>query len=131
RLNDDDRLAQRDFTRRGQERLRVTDRLHVNDNTRRLRVVAEVVDQVAPANVQHRADRDKRAEADVFLKAPVENGGTQRATLADEADVAGPGDRAGEGRVQAVQRSHHAQAVRADDAHAAAPGLFHDLPLKL
>ena len=36
-------------------------------------VVAQVVDQVAPADVEHRADRDERAEADVVPQAPVED----------------------------------------------------------
>ena len=37
----------------------------------------------------------------------------------------------GEGGVQAGQRAHHAQAVRADDPHPAAPRLLQDLPLQL
>ena len=55
-----------------------------------VRVVAEVVDQVAPADVEHRADRDEGAEADVSSQAPVEDGGAERAALAEEADVARP-----------------------------------------
>ena len=82
-------------------------------------IVAEVVDQVAPADVEHRADGDEGAEADHFLQAPVEDGGAERAALADEADVAGPRHGGGEGGVQARQRAHHAQAVGADEAHVA------------
>ena len=95
----------------------VADRFHVDEDAARARVVAEVVDQVAPADVEHRADRDEGAEADVLAQAPVEHGRAERAALAEEGDVAGPRHGAGEGGVEAGQRVHHAEAVRADDAH--------------
>ena len=88
-LDDDDRLGQRDLARGRQEGARVADRLHVDDDAGRVRVVAEVVDDVAPADVEHRAERDDRAEAHVLGRAPVEHGGEQRAALADEADRPG------------------------------------------
>ena len=90
-LDDDDRLGQRHLARGREERPRVADRLHVDDDAVGVRVVAEVVDQVAPADVEHRADRDEGAEADVLAQAPVEDGGAQGAALADEGDVARPG----------------------------------------
>ena len=55
----------------------------------RLRIVAQIVDEIAPADVEHRADRDEGAEADVLAQAPVEHRRAQRAALADEADVPG------------------------------------------
>ena len=96
----------------------------------RLGIVAEVVDQVAPAHVHHRADRNERAEAHHFLEAPVQHRGAQRAALADEAHRAGPRDGGGEGGVQAGERAHHAQAVGADDADAGGPRLFQQLALE-
>ena len=53
-------------------------------------------------------------------QAPIENGGAQRAALADETDVAGQSERFGEGRIQADVRKHDANTVWADDAHASA-----------
>ncbi|MFT3784541.1 MAG: hypothetical protein QM770_00055 [Tepidisphaeraceae bacterium] len=51
----------------------------------------------------------------------------QSAGLTDERDVARPGNVACEGGVQTRQRVHHAQAIRADDAHPAAAGLREQL----
>ncbi len=104
RLDHDDRLGQRHLARRRQERPRIADRFHVDHDALGVRVVAEVVDQVAPADVEHRADRDERAEADVHLQAPVEDGRAEGAALADEADGARPGDLGGEGGVEAAAR---------------------------
>ena len=78
-LDDDDRLGQGDLARRRQEGPRVADRLHVDDDAVGVRVVAQVVDDVAPADVEHRAERHDRAEADALGRAPVQDGGQQRA----------------------------------------------------
>ncbi len=112
-------------TSRAAERneLRVADRFHVDDDGMGARIAAEVVDEIAPVHVQHRADGDKAAEADIFTHRPVQHRRAQGAALADEGDVAGPGHRVGKGRIQAQNRVHHAQAVGADDAHPALDGL--------
>ena len=96
-----------------------------------LRVVAQVINQVAPVDIEHGADGDEGAEADVFAQAPVENGGAEGAALAEEADGAGLGDGAGEGGVEAGLRHHDAQAVGADEAHLALARFRDDLPLEL
>ena len=74
---------------------RIADRLHIDQDAVRVRVVAEVVDQVAPADVEHRAGGHARGEADVFREAPVEDRREQRAALAQERDVARPRHPAG------------------------------------
>ncbi len=94
-------------------------------------IVAQIVNEVAPVHIQHGADGDEVTEADVLLQAPVQDGGAERAALADEADVAAAGDGGGEGGVKAGYGAHHAQAVRADDAHIAAAGMLEDLALEL
>ena len=91
--------------------------LHVDDDAPGVRIVAEVVDEVAPADIEHRADRDERAEADVLSKAPIEDRGAQRAALADEPDATRPRHARREGRIHACVRAHHAEAIRADDPH--------------
>ena len=50
-------------------------------------IVAEVVDQVAPADVQHGADGDEGAEADHLPQAPVQDGRAERAALAEKATL--------------------------------------------
>ena len=108
----------------------VADRLHVDDDAVGAGIAAEVVHQVAPVDVEHGADGDEGAEADILAQAPIEHGGTKCAALADEGDVARPRHGVREGRVQAAHRIHHAQTVRTDQAHLAANDLG-DLALQL
>jgi len=130
RLDDHDRLGDGYLAGGGEEGAGVADGLHIDHDRVGARVVAQVVDQVAPVDIQHRADGDEMAEADVFLQAPVQDGGAQRAALADEANATQAGHPGGEGGVQAADGTHHAQAVGADDAHPAAPRDLEDLLLQ-
>ena len=109
---------------------RVADRFHVDDDAVGARIVAEVVDQVAPVHVEHRADGDEGAEADVLAQAPVQHRRAQGSALAEEGDVARPRNAVRKGRVKPLTGIHHAQAVGADHAHLAANDLG-DLPLQL
>jgi len=118
RLDDDDRLGQRHLARGGQEGARIADRLHVDQDRARAGVVAQVVDDVAPADIGHRPKRHDLREADALAGAPVEDGREQGARLGDEADRSCGSHFCGEGGVQAVDRIHHAEAVRADYADA-------------
>ncbi len=120
RLDHDDRLGQRDLACGGDERARIADGLHVDHDAVRVRVVAEIIDQVAPVDVEHRADRDAGAEADVLAETPVEHRGKQRAALADKGDRAWARHRARKGRIQVRPGAHHAEAIRADEAQLAA-----------
>src|SRR5438552_17871335 len=88
-FNHDDGFVQRYFSRGGEKRARVADRFHVDHDAARVRIVAQVIDQIAPTYVEHRTGRDEGAEADLLTQAPVENGGTHRAALADEGERAG------------------------------------------
>src|SRR5262249_22792427 len=106
----------------------VADGLHVQDDAARGRVVAEVVDQVGEIDVDHGADADEAAEADVLLAGPVEDRGADGAALAEQGDVAGPGHGGGEAGVKIARRVEHAQAGRAEDAQPAA-GQLAELPL--
>ena len=58
-LDDDDRLGQGDLARRREERPGVADRFHVDDDALRVGIVAQEIDQVAPVDVEHRADGDE------------------------------------------------------------------------
>jgi len=55
--------------------------------------------------------------------------GAQGARLADKANIALTGNSGSKGSVDARQRIHYAQAIWPNDAHLAAPGVFHDLSL--
>ena len=89
RFDDDDGLGQRHFARGREKRPGVADRLHIDDDAFGVRIVAEMVDQIPPAHIEHRAEGGKHAEADVFLQAPVQNRRAERAALADEGHAAG------------------------------------------
>ena len=129
-LEDDDRFSQRYLARRREEGACVAHRLHVDEDALRPPIVVEVVDHVAPPDVQQGPQGDEGAEADVFLKAPVEDGGLQRAALAEEGDLAFAGHRPRERRVQAGEGGHDPEAVRPDDAHPSGASDLEDLPLQ-
>ena len=116
-FDDDDRLVERHFARGGEEGAGVADGFHVDDDGLRvLRVVAQVIDQVAPADVHHGADGDEGAEADHFRRLQSRTA-VQRAPLwLMKPTDAGARDGGGEGGVQAGERAHDAQAVGPDDA---------------
>ena len=130
-LDDDDRLALGEVPRRAHELARVGDRLDVQDDAARVRVGAEVVDEVAEVHVGHGADADEGAEADLVGGRPVEDGGAQGAGLAEEGHAAGRRDDVCEGDVEVQAGADVAEAVGPDDAHAVALGDGADLFLEL
>ena len=89
-----------------------------------------MINQIAPADIQHRAERDERAEADIFLQAPIQNRRAERAALAQKTDAAWFRHVGGERGVELGAGNHHAQTVRADNADVAAPGFFENLLLQ-
>src|SRR5260221_11240302 len=117
----DNRLAERDLARRRQKRPRVADGFHVNEDAPGVRIVAEPLDQIAPTHIHHGPDRNKRAESDALALAPIENGRSQGAALADERHWAWPRHGARERSVEARMWAHHAHGVWPDEAHRPAP----------
>ena len=67
RLDHDDRLSQRHFARGRKKRSRIADRLHVDHNAVGMRIVPQIIDQVAPSHIEHGADRHESAESHLFL----------------------------------------------------------------
>src|SRR5262249_34665717 len=94
------------------------------------RIVAEVADEVAPADVQHRAGRNDAAKTDLEGNRPIENRGQQGAALAEEGPVASSGSTLGKGGIQARHRIHDPQAIRPNQAGGASPQLLADLALQ-
>jgi len=92
-----------------------------------VRIIAEVVDQVAPAYVEHGAGGDDRTETDLLAMAPVEDGAQERSTLAEEGDVAGLGWIFGEGGIQANRWIHDSETVGTDQAQGTTLQLLFDL----
>ncbi len=129
-LDYDDGLGERHLACRRQERSRIPHRFHVQHDAARFRIVTQILDQVAPADVEHGAHRYESAEAHHLAPAPVENRGAQSAALADEAQMAGASHGAGERGIELAMRAHQAQAIRPDDAHTAAARLGQDLVLQ-
>ena len=73
----------------------------------------------------------KRTEADLLAEAPIKNGGADSPALAHERHIARSRDGVGEGGVQPADRTHDAQTVRANNAHAAAARFFKHLALQI
>ena len=86
-LDDDDWFGQGDFARGGKKRARIADGFHVDDNAFGVRIIAKMINQIAPAHVEHGTERDERTKTDVLLQAPVEDCRAKRAALADETDA--------------------------------------------
>src|SRR5262249_24562972 len=104
---------------------------HVEDDAARVRGVGEVVEQVGEIDVEHGADRDEGAEAELLAGGPVEDGGADGAGLAEQGDRAGAGHGGGEAGVEVGRRVDDAEAVRPDQAHPApydVPELRFELP---
>ena len=130
-FQNDNRLAQSDFPGSGEERAGIANRLQIDDDARGLRVASQVINQVPPADIHHRANGEKGTEPNMFAQAPIQHGGIQGTTLADEADMAGPSHSAGKGGVEASQRAHHPKAVGPDDAQLSPARLLPDVLLQL
>ena len=60
----------------------------MNQDGARVRIAAEVVDKISPANVEECTERYKRAEPDDFPAAPIEDSGCERAALTYERNTA-------------------------------------------
>ena len=82
----------------------------------RARVVAQERDGLAPADVEHRPERQDGGEADVLPAAPVQDRGEERPALAHEADAAVRREVPREGGVELSPRSNEAEPVRAEEA---------------
>jgi hypothetical protein len=52
-LKHDNGLGQGNFPRCGKKRPGITDGLHINDDAARIRIISQVVNKIAPANIEH------------------------------------------------------------------------------
>src|SRR3954453_2361849 len=66
RLEHNDRFGKGNLTSSRQKGARIADRLHIEHDALCMGIIAEIIDQIAPANVEHGADRDKSAEANML-----------------------------------------------------------------
>src|SRR5450755_633239 len=90
-----------------------------------------MVDEIAPTHVEHRTYRNKSAEAYLFAETPVQHGGTYRAALTDESYIAGSRNGVGKGGIEAGNRTHHAQTIGSNQAHARGAGVVQQLLFEL
>ena len=86
-------------------------------------IIAEIVNEIAPADIEHRAQGKKGAEADVFTKAPIQDRGAKGAALTDERNAAGASHACGKGRIEQRVGTHHAETIGPNNPHRSAPGL--------
>jgi hypothetical protein len=124
RLDDDDGLGKSHFARGRKEGTGVADAFHVDENGAGLGIVAQVVDEIAPAHIAHGTYGDEGAKADFFRDAPIEHCGTEGTALADKAHTSRKRHAMSEGSIQAADGAHDAETVGADDAHATPPCLL-------
>ena len=86
-----------------------------------------MINQIAPAHVEHGTERDERTKTDVLLQAPVEDCRAKRAALADETDAPRLRHVRRKRRVKFCAGNHHTQTVRPDDADARLVRLLQNL----
>src|SRR5271157_5563550 len=108
RLDHNDGLGKPYFPRRRKESAGVADRLHIDDDASCARVIAEIVNQVAPANIRHRADGAENTEAHHLAEAPVQHRSTKGPALAEEADAPGASHSACESGIEPGVGTHDA-----------------------
>jgi len=129
RFEQDDRL---DAGRRAQgadEAPGVADFFDVQQDVAGAFVVGQVVEDIAEVDVHCFAERDGERQADAVGRRPVEHGGTHRAGLGDQGEVAGQGGDVGEGGVQRGVRADDAERFRAEEADAGIERRLADAPL--
>ncbi len=105
----------------GEKALRVDDRLDIEQDRAGPAVERKMVEQVVEIDVGHIAERDDAGKADVAPVGPVDHRRDHGAGLGDEGEIAGQGRRRGEARIELHLRGEHAEAIRADQPHAARP----------
>ena len=115
-FENDNWFGQGNFPGSGEERTRIANGLQVDDDARGLRVATQIINQIAPANVDHRANGDKGAEPNVFTQAPIQHGRAKSTALADETNMARPSHSAGKGGVESGQWAHYTHAIWTNDA---------------
>src|SRR5579884_2720104 len=71
-FQNDDRFVQGNFSGGGEESPSVADSLYIDNNACGLRVAPEVIDQIAPANIHHRANGDKGTKPNTFVQTPIQ-----------------------------------------------------------
>src|SRR5581483_2199748 len=123
-------FRERHLARRRQKGPDIAHRFHVQQDAAGGRVIAEVINEVAPSHIQHRAGGDKCTEAHLFPQAPVEDGRAQGPALAQERDVAGSRSLLRERGVQADGGIHQAEAVGAQQPQRGSRYRFLEPPLE-
>ena len=129
-LDGKDRLALRDPPRNPGEPLRVADRLDVQHQDSRARVLLPDLEQIVRRDVRTLAKRGETRDPEPSSRGMSEQRDPDRSRLRADRQTPGRHAKARKGCVQAHARVgvEHPQAVRADQAH---PGGAHDLQQRL
>ncbi len=117
-LDDDDGLVARRRPRGRHELARRVDRFDVEQDRARVRVAAEVVEQVAEVHVGRVAERDEVREPDAAALRVVEHRGRQRAGLGNERERARARADVREACIEPDAGHQQADAVGAEDPQA-------------
>ena len=120
-LDHQHRLVARRRAGRRHEVPPVANGLDVQKNGAGMRIAAEIIEDVAEAQVDRVAERDEGGKADAARARPVEHGGSQRSRLRDEGDLSRQRGQMGEAGVKPDVRNHQAEAIGTEQAHVVAP----------
>jgi len=123
-LDQQHRFAARRGAQRAHEAAGVLDAFDVEEYVFGARIGDHVVEHFAEVDVAFGTQRDHVRKADLVGQRPVENRGAQGAGLRNQADGAGMGKAMGEGQVDLAARTHDAETVGTEQAHAVTPGIL-------
>ena len=120
-LHGDDGLVTRRRARRRHELARAADRLDVEQNRPRARILTQIVEQVSEIDIGGIAQGHAVRKPDARGLCPVEHGRRQGAGLGYEGDAARSRTEVGKARIKADARDEQPDAVRTENAQREAP----------
>ena len=121
-LHDDHRFVARRGSCRRHELASRPDRLDVHQDRPRLRVPAEVIEQVPEVDVRSVTERDEVRKPDAHRARPIEHRRRQRARLRDERKRSGSRAAVREARIETDPGHQESDAVRTQDPQRIGPG---------
>ena len=114
-FNHNNRFCTRERFGRTHELPCISNRLDIEHNTAGVNIHPKVINQITKIDIEHRTDRDKRAEPDFCSRSPVQDRPTDRTTLRQQRDRPLLRHGASKGRIQIQKWHDESDTVRTDD----------------
>ena len=115
-FDDDDGLIESDFAGGRDKAAGVADGVDLEQDGASVGVLAEMVDEIGPIDIEHGAKGGEATEANDVLKAPIEDEAGEGGALTEEGDRAAGGHGKPEAGVEADEWIDDAKRTRTDDA---------------